>query len=228
MIIKEVPASNEETAVYELPEPEMAVNSRPVNFQSFKFEVSVKRAAVEITRIDRRGKRGQGWPESMRFLVYSRNEFRYSFESTKYLYHGIEDERPPLGTTEIIVRDGVETIGQYPFDRCLSLLKITIPDTVTRIGGRAFFECTSLRSIQLPPNLQYVGYEAFRRCLSLEAIYIPSTIAHIGVDVFVECSSLRIINIPNSLQGIECNVIYGCDGLLTDDMKMHLNLNKTK
>ena len=95
-----------------------------------------------------------GWRyHALRFRLYSRNEFHYPFDSTKYLYHGIDGERAPPHGTEIIVKDGTERIRVFAFSDSFSLAKITIPYNVTTIEYGAFYACNSLRYIQLPANL---------------------------------------------------------------------------
>ena len=50
--------------------------------------------------------------------------------------------------TELVIPEGVTTIGDYAFYYCKSLTSITIPDSVTSIGDYAFSSCTSLTSIK--------------------------------------------------------------------------------
>ncbi len=50
--------------------------------------------------------------------------------------------------TELVIPDGVESIGGYAFYYCTSLKSITIPYSVTSIGSWAFHNCTSLTDIQ--------------------------------------------------------------------------------
>ena len=51
----------------------------------------------------------------------------------------------------VVIPDGVTTIGYEAFSRCSSRLKsITIPDSVTSIGRRAFYNCSNLTSITIP------------------------------------------------------------------------------
>ena len=136
-----------------------------------------------------------------------------------YLFHGLEDEEVPKDSTEVIIKDGVETIRNYAFSYCESLVKITIPDSVKTIGNCAFLKCTSLRFIQLPPNLQYIGLEAFSECSSLEAVYLSPTVTRIGDEAFELCTSLRILNIPDSVEeNIGVGVIQSCESLMTDEM----------
>ena len=49
--------------------------------------------------------------------------------------------------TELVIPDGVTSIGGGAFMYCSSLTSITIPDSVTSIGGGAFNYCDSLTSI---------------------------------------------------------------------------------
>ena len=180
MIIKIVPWSSVNTTVVELPEPDMVVDPRHIHHkEQFKLEVVVNGTTMILTRVDIKDDENPGWSNDLSFRVYSRNEFHYSFELTKYLYHGIEGEGAPPDATEIIVKDGTERIRDLAFYGCFSLTKITIPNTVIGIDECAFGwwngSCRSLRYIQLPANLQYIGEHAFQSC-SLEAIFIPPTV----------------------------------------------------
>ena len=138
MILKLFPLNHVDTAIHELPEPEMVVDPRPIDWaeNDFKFEVNVNATSLIITRINRKENEEPGW-------VYSRNEFRYSFESKIYLFHVIKFERPPPGTTEIIFKDSIKTIRRMAFFCCFSLSKITIPNTIESILAHAFGQCTS-------------------------------------------------------------------------------------
>ena len=218
MIIKHISSSDEDTAVHQLPESDMVVDPRSLFYdRSLKFEVTVNGTTLTITRIGRKQDQCPGWDCYVRFRVYSRNEFHYPFDSTKYLYHGIDYEYAPQDVTEVIVKNGVTTINFFAFMGCYSLSKITIPNSVTRIEKKALHDCKSLKCIQLPPSLQYIGREAFANCSLLENIYIPPTVTDIQNRAFACCASLRIINIPDSIQLIHYQVIYGCHALLTDD-----------
>ena len=144
-----------------------------------------------------------------------RNVFMYSFDSTIYLYHGIDCGYAPRDATGIIVTDGVKKIRESAFLFCRSLSKITIPESVTRIEHSAFSVCESLRCIQLPTNLKYIEDNTFSFS-SLEAIYITPTVTQIEQYAFCNFQSLRIINVPDSLQNFEVDCLARCDGIITD------------
>ena len=50
-----------------------------------------------------------------------RNGTRYAFDSTEYLYHGLECEQAPKVATVVSVKNGVETIGETAFRHCTLL-----------------------------------------------------------------------------------------------------------
>ena len=73
----------------------------------------------------------------------------------------------------IVIADGITSIGRYAFDDCESLTSITIPSSVTSIGEYAFDDCESLTSITIPSSVTSIGFGAFYNCTSLESITIP-------------------------------------------------------
>ena len=75
--------------------------------------------------------------------------------------------------SNIILPNGVMSIGDKAFRGCTSLTSISIPDSVTSIGNNAFHYCTSLTSISIPDSVTSIGDDAFYGCNSLQEIYIP-------------------------------------------------------
>ncbi len=50
---------------------------------------------------------------------------------------------------EVVIDNGVTSIGGFAFDTCSALTTITIPDSVTSIGDDAFCDCDALTSITI-------------------------------------------------------------------------------
>ena len=75
--------------------------------------------------------------------------------------------------TNLVVPDGVTSIGKYAFENCSALTSIVIPDGVTSIGEGVFYNCIALTSISIPDSVTSIGVGAFQGCSSLESITLP-------------------------------------------------------
>ena len=103
--------------------------------------------------------------------------------------------------TDLVILDGVTSIGNYAFYNCSGLTSITIPDGVTSIGASAFDGCSSLTSVTISDDVTYIGGSAFARCNS--QLYDTTTIQGVKlVDGWVvECSTSGDINLAG-IRGI--------------------------
>ena len=115
--------------------------------------------------------------------------------------------------TEVVIPEGVTSIGSYAFIGYSSQTSITIPDSVTSIGDYAFYDCSSLTSINIPDGVTSIGNGVFCDCSSLTSITIPDSVTSIGNYAFRGCSSLTSINIPDGVTFIGYSAFYGCSSL---------------
>jgi len=99
---------------------------------------------------------------------------------------------------DVVIPDGVTTIGESAFSRVASVTSVKLPDSVTIIGTAAFSMCINLKSINIPANITDIGDYAFEACRSLAGITIPERVKSIGVGAFVGCQSLTEINISKN------------------------------
>ena len=95
---------------------------------------------------------------------------------------------------EVIIPQGLETIGDRAFRGCANIESIEIPSTVTSIGESAFSNCNSLTSIELPSSIVNVGYRAFEYCEKLTDIYVDNIKSNVTFDYILSTGSSAYIH----------------------------------
>ena len=110
--------------------------------------------------------------------------------------------------TQVLIEDGVTSIGDLAFYYCKSLTSITIPNGITSIGVGAFYECNRLTSITIPNGVTSIGEWAFCNCNSLTSITIPNSVTSIEKAAFMYCG-ITSITLPENLTSIEKQTFYG-------------------
>ena len=112
----------------------------------------------------------------------------------------------PWGTSvkEVIIEEGVTSIGAYAFHDCSRLTSVPIPDSLTSIQSNAFNGCTNLTSILISEDnpsytsLNGVLYnkqltELIRCPVGKTSVTIPDSVTSIGSNAFFGCQSLASI-----------------------------------
>lgn len=72
-----------------------------------------------------------------------------------------------------VLREGIESIGNFAFNDCRSLVYVNFPSTLKSIGQYSFMNCQSLYTIELPESLESVGLGAFMDCSSIRNLTLP-------------------------------------------------------
>ena len=99
--------------------------------------------------------------------------------------------------TDLVIPDGVTSIGDDAFWNCTSLTSVTIPSSVTSIGDHAFSDCDSLTSVTIPDSVTSIGESAFSFCSGLTSITIGDSVTSIGYDAFYDCEILTSVYITD-------------------------------
>ncbi len=107
---------------------------------------------------------------------------------------------------DIIIPDGVKSIGDYAFSNrnglltnCANLTSVTIPDSVTSIGDYAFEFCNSLTKVILPDGIKSIGENAFSSCSNLKTLDIPNGTEHFDMTSFGYEELLQMLSTSNSI-----------------------------
>lgn len=114
---------------------------------------------------------------------------------------------------QVIIADGVTTIGKDAFKECTKLTSINIPNSVTAIGYMAFYRCEALKSINIPNGVTIIGYQTFSGCYKLKQVDIPNSVTTLCEGLLKSCSSLESIRIHKDVVEIEESVFDGCTKL---------------
>ncbi len=144
--------------------------------------------------------------------------------------------------TDIIIADGVPSIGKYAFRGCKGITRLDIPDSVTAIGSCAFDYCTNLTNLTIGNGITSIGMYAFSSCdkiaytsygnakylcnkagektvlvkadgYGISSCTIADTTKVIAASALIDCYNITNITLPAGLKGIGENAFNGCSKL---------------
>ena len=182
--------------------------------------------------------------DNVYYVLYSNG--KVLLKGTGPMYEYDSSDRSPFyrndAVRSVVVSEGITTVGEDAFERCLNLESvslptsltsigsgafmpadeypsaagklnsITIPDAVTTIGGGAFWGA-ALLSLTIPHNVSSVGSYVCRDCTRLVSVRYEGSV--IGAYMFVSCTSLSEFTIANTVTEIKEHCFNYCTSLQT-------------
>jgi hypothetical protein len=139
--------------------------------------------------------------------VKQSNPADYDIKNGVLKYYNGKDEN-------IVIPDGVTTIGKYALANAKTIKTVIIPDSVETIEANAFFGHKNLTSVKLGKGVKKIGNGAFMNCKALESVEMENgSLEMIDKDAFSGCVNLKEIKFPQSLKHICVRAFYGCKGV---------------
>ncbi|MBQ8719567.1 MAG: leucine-rich repeat protein [Clostridia bacterium] len=128
---------------------------------------------------------------------------------------GYEDEDgnwiPVYG--DLVLGEGIESIGSSAFYGCQGIVKLDIPDSVTFLGSAAFYNCEKIKTLEIGSGLKHIADYTFYNCSSVEAIVIPTNVKSIGKYAFRGCSTAKDLTISEGVESIGNFAFYKCENV---------------
>ena len=159
-----------------------------------------------------------GWCGDGVTYSYVESTHTLTISGTGAMWDYNNDNQPWYGfsITNVVIGEGVTSIGDDAFFVYPSLLSVEIPASVTSIGGSAFYNCTGLTSVSFATGSQLasIGNYAFYNCTNLASITIPNGVTTISNNAF-NSAGLTSIAIPASVMSIGSLAFMGCTSLET-------------
>lgn len=113
---------------------------------------------------------------------------------------------------EVVLGEGISSVGVRCFDGCLNLWAIDLPDSVKSIRENAFIGCRSLTSVRLGTGLETMGINCFLGCISLSAVTLPDGLRSLPASCFSGCTALREIDL-GGVREVGKNAFHNCVSL---------------
>lgn len=118
-------------------------------------------------------------------------------------------------TTNLVIEEGVTSIGGSVFQDFTALISVTFPKSLTRILALAFDGCNKLPSVKFPDSMEQIGYLAFNECESLTSVELPKNLSLLAGSAFRNCVSLTSVTVPAGVKRIIPSAFEGCKKLST-------------
>lgn len=157
---------------------------------------------------------------------FSWGERSTASDETEYVWYS--DFTPPWYyfrslITNIVIGEGITSIGRDSFPDCDNLEYVKLPSTLTKINQSAFYHCDKLSAIRVPEGVA-IGYENFA-FTGLSIFEVPVNSPKIFNETYYRMPNLRYLVVSNPQceiyqdgacvsnawdhTAVDCSVFYG-------------------
>ena len=148
--------------------------------------------------------------ENIFYALYSNGKLLLKGTGAMNDYDYDQNKSPFRGNNDIVkavITEGITTIGEDTFSRCMNLEFVTLPTTLTSIGSGAFMPADEypsaagkLNSITIPDAVTTIGGGAFWGA-ALTSLTVPHNVATVGKYVCRDCTRLTSVRYEGSVIG---------------------------
>ena len=124
--------------------------------------------------------------------------------------------------SDIVLPEGLESVGDKAFCGCDSLTEITLPSSISSIGVECFSHCDILSEVTIKSHLKVLPEGMFTFCGLLTSVILPEGMEEIGKNTFGKCELLTSLSCPQSLWKLGEEAFSGCISIMTLDWGLNI------
>ena len=148
--------------------------------------------------------------ESVFYILYSTGKLLLRGTGAMYDYDLYTNMSPFFrndAVKEIVISNGITTVGDNSFERCLNLESVTLPTTLTSIGTSSFMPADEtmgyagkLETLNIPASVTTIKGGAFWGA-ALKEVIVPRNVATVQKYVFRDCTQLASVRYEGAVIG---------------------------